>query len=162
MFTPSETPALTRFAPDAQPVRSDHTPVESILVVDDEESFRHVVVRQLRKAGFRTFEARDGAEAIRQFTEHAADISAVLLDLVMPHTSGGETLTMLRYYSPSLPIVVTSGYTELAALSLKDTERGVGFLRKPFAAVDLIAELRRVMSERLPTQRNLAPPTSLF
>jgi two-component system cell cycle sensor histidine kinase/response regulator CckA len=157
-----ETPALPASAPDALPVESDVTRVESILVVDDEESFRNVVVRQLRSAGFKTIEARDGSEAVKQYAEHRGEITAVLLDLVMPNTSGGETLAMLRYYDPALPVVVTSGYSELDALSLRETERGVGFLGKPFTAAALTTELRRVISERLPKHRHSTPPKPLF
>jgi DNA-binding NtrC family response regulator len=147
---------------DAVSAESNHTPRESILVVDDEESFRTAVVRQLRNAGFATIEARDGSEAIRQFAEHQSEITAVLLDLVMPNTSGGETLTILRYYNPTLPVVVTSGYSEFAAVSLTETERGVHFLRKPFTAIELTTELRRAISERLPRQRHATPPKPLF
>ena len=67
-----------------------------------------VVVRQLQNAGYSTIEARDGSDAIKRFAERRDEISAVLLDLVMPNTSGGETLTMLRYYVPDLPVVITS------------------------------------------------------
>ena len=149
-------------APDAVPVESELTRTEAILVVDDEDSFRQVVVRQLANAGFSTIEARDGSEAIKKFAERREEITAVLLDLVMPNTSGGETLTILRYYVPDLPVVVTSGYSEIDALSLKDTERGVGFLRKPFTATELTTELRRVINERLPKHRHSTPPRPLF
>jgi DNA-binding NtrC family response regulator len=130
---------------------------ETILVVDDEDTFRTLVVRQLNEAGFNTLEARDGSEAIHVFAERGGEISAVLLDLVMPNTSGGEAMHMLRYYAPALPVVVTSGYSALDALSLKDSERGVGFLGKPFTASQLTAELRRVIDDRLPTDRHGAP-----
>jgi len=153
---------LPAAAPDAVPVDSMHKRAESILVVDDEESFRRVVVRQLENAGYSTIEARDGSEAIKRFAERRDEITAVLLDLVMPNTSGGETLTMLRYYVPDLPVVVTSGYSELDALSLQSTERGVGFLRKPFTATELTTELRRVITERLPKHRHSTPPKPLF
>ena len=79
-------------AADALPVESAFTRTEAILVVDDEESFRTAVVRQLQSAGFSTIEARDGSEAIKKFAERREEITAVLLDLVMPNTSGGETL----------------------------------------------------------------------
>ena len=149
-------------ASDALPTETEFRGIESILVVDDEESFRAVVVRQLSSAGYETIEARDGSEAIKRFAERRDQITAVLLDLVMPVTSGGETLQILRYYSPELPVVVTSGYSELDALSLKETERGVGFLRKPFTASQLTTELRRVIAERLPTHRHSTPPKPLF
>ena len=148
-------------APDAPPVEAESSRVATILVVDDEESFRSVVVRQLRNAGFDTIEAQDGSEAIKQFAARRDEIDAVLLDLVMPNTSGGETLAILRYYSPALPVVVTSGYSELDALSLTETERGVGFLKKPFTAAQLTAELHRVLGERSSRHRHSTPPKPL-
>ena len=157
-----ETLALPAAASEVQPAELAIKTAERILVVDDEESFRAVVVRQLNSAGYETIEARDGSEAIKRFAERREEITAVLLDLVMPVTSGGETLTILRYYSPELPVVVTSGYSELDALSLKDTERGVGFLRKPFTAGQLTSELRRVIGERLSNHRHSTPPKPLF
>jgi DNA-binding NtrC family response regulator len=153
---------LPAAASDALPIELDMRGAESILVVDDEDSFRSVVVRQLNSVGYETIEARDGSEAIKRFAECREEITAVLLDLVMPNTSGGETLTILRYYSPGLPVVVTSGYSELDAISLKGTERGVGFLRKPFTADELTTELRRVITERLPKHRHSTPPKPLF
>lgn len=149
-------------ASDALPLETDLVRSEAILVVDDEESFRTLVVRQLRNAGYDTIEARDGSEAIKKFAERREEITAVLLDLVMPNTSGGETLAILRYYEPTLPVVVTSGYSELDAHSLRETERGVGFLGKPFTATELTTELRRVISERLPKHRHATPPKPLF
>ena len=149
-------------APDALPLEAGLLRPEAILVVDDEESFRAAVVRQLKDAGFETIEARDGSEAVKRFAERREEITAVLLDLVMPNTSGGETLQILRYYEPTLPIVVTSGYSELDAASLRETERGVGFLGKPFTAAELTNELRRVIRERLPQHRHSTPPKPLI
>jgi two-component system cell cycle sensor histidine kinase/response regulator CckA len=135
---------------------------EVILVVDDEESFRAAVVRQLQNAGFSTIEARDGSDAIKKFAERREEITAVLLDLVMPNTSGGETLAILRYYDSTLPVVVTSGYSEIDALRLRETERGVGFVGKPFTATELTNELHRVIRERPPKHRHSTPPKPLF
>jgi two-component system, cell cycle sensor histidine kinase and response regulator CckA len=152
---------LPAAASDATPAESELTRTATILVVDDEESFRSVVVRQLRNAGFEVIEARDGSDAIKQFATRRDDIDAVLLDLVMPNTSGGETLAILRYYSPGLPVVVTSGYSELDAVSLTETERGVGFLKKPFTAGQLTTELHRVLGERSSRHRHSTPPKPL-
>ena len=143
---------------DATPVPPRPPRAGTVLVVDDEETFRATVVRQLNDAGFETIEARDGAEAIRIFALRGREISAVLLDLVMPNTSGGETLVMLRAQSPALPVVITSGYSADDALKLKETERGVGFLRKPFTAAELTRELHRVMAGQLPSGRYGSPP----
>lgn len=127
-------------------------------MVDDEDTFRSLVIRQLHGAGYKTMEARDGTEALGVFAECGSEISAVLLDLVMPNTSGSEALSMLRYYSPGLPVVITSGYPPREAASLAETERGVGFLAKPFSASALTAELARVMGEKSPPRARHATP----
>ena len=120
---------------------------DTILVVDDEAVFRSLVVRQLNGAGYNTMEAADGIEAIGIFAERSRDISAVLLDLVMPNSSGSDTLAKLRYYSPALPVIITSGYSATEALLLRQTERDVGFLEKPFTRDELTAELSRVLGQ---------------
>jgi two-component system cell cycle sensor histidine kinase/response regulator CckA len=153
---------LSSSPPDAVPVPPKRSRAGTILVVDDDETFRATVVRQLDNAGFDAIEARDGVEAIRIFADRGKEISAVLLDLVMPVTSGGETLVMLRAYAPALPIVITSGYSADDARSLKETERGVGFLQKPFTEVQLTRELHRVMVGQFPTGRHSTPPRSTF
>lgn len=130
---------------------------ETILVVDDDETFRKGVVRQLDAAGFNTIEAPNGSAAIHIFVERSKEISAVLLDLVMPSTSGGETLAMLRYYAPALPAVIISGYSALDARTVREAERDVGFLGKPFTATQLIAELRWVIDEQRPHTRHATP-----
>jgi DNA-binding response OmpR family regulator len=131
---------------------------DTVLVVDDEDAFRSLVVRQLNSSGFNTMEARDGAEAVHVFSERGRQISAVLLDLVMPNTSGSETLSMLRAFAPGLPVILTSGFSEQEARMLQGTERGVGFLGKPFTRAELAAEVRRVIGERLPKSRHFTPP----
>jgi len=130
----------------------------TILVIDDEDTFRSLVVRQLNGAGFNALEARDGPEAIKIFSERGKQISAVLLDVVMPNTSGRDVLTILRSYAPSLPVVVTSGYSRDSAVSLTEAERRIGFLGKPFSSVELATELRRVIAEPMPTARHAAAP----
>jgi len=129
-----------------KPTDSARKPV--ILVVDDEANFRSGVVRQLKKAGFETMEAADGSEAIFTFAEHNEEIDAVLLDLVMPVTNGREAMRLLRYYSPNLPIVLTTGYQSAEAARIQQDERFVGFLAKPFDAADLAREMGRIIEER--------------
>ena len=150
-------PSAARFQGSAPHAHTSATG-ETILVVDDEDAFRALVVRQLKGAGFNTIEARDGSEAIHIIAERHQHISAVLLDHVMPNTCGSEVLAMLRSFAPALPVVITSGYSRSAVLSLAEAERGVGFLGKPFTAVELAAELRRVLGAPLRAARHTPGP----
>jgi CheY-like chemotaxis protein len=121
---------------------------ETILVIDDDDAVRRGLVRLLKGAGFETLEAKDGSEAIHIFAEHSKAITAVTLDLEMPTTNGRATLAMLSQFAPELPIIVATAYSKPDDLiGRQPGERGVGYLQKPFSAVELNAELRRVIDE---------------
>lgn len=121
---------------------------ETILVIDDDDAVRRGLVRLLKNAGFETLEARDGSEAIHIFAEHSKTITAVTLDMEMPTTNGRATLAMLSQFAPELPIVVATAYEKPNDLiGRQPGERGVGYLQKPFSAVELNTELRRVIDE---------------
>jgi len=116
----------------------------TVLVVEDEEGVREVVVRMLERLGFHVITAVDGQDALRVFDAHDDGVTAVLLDLSMPRMGGPETIRLLRVRSPDLPVVLMSGYTEqdVAAKILDDTGGPVGFLQKPFLSEDLSSVLR--------------------
>ena len=117
----------------------------TILIVEDEEDVREVAARMLEDIGFHTVSAEDGRQALDIMEEAGDSITAVLLDLSMPRMGGAETFRRLRDARPELPILMMSGFTELA-VAPQFTESGsgiTGFLQKPFLAEDLIAVLRR-------------------
>jgi CheY-like chemotaxis protein len=121
---------------------------ETILVIDDDDAVRRGLVRHLKGAGFDVLEARDGSEAIHVFAEHSKSITAVTLDLEMPTTNGRETLAMLSEYAVDLPIIIATAYPlPDDLLGRQPGERGVGYLQKPFTAVELTTELRRLIDQ---------------
>jgi CheY-like chemotaxis protein len=75
---------LIAAAPGKVPAESERIRREAILVVDDEESFRSVVVRQPRSAGFATIEACDGADALEKFADHREEVTAKHRHLTPP------------------------------------------------------------------------------
>jgi CheY-like chemotaxis protein len=116
-----------------------------ILVVDDEPSIRNSAKLLLETMGYKVVTAGDGLEALQVFGDRQSEISAVLLDLTMPHMSGSEAFRELRALRPDLPILVTSGYTEEE--SVRDFQDGglAGFIQKPYRASQLRARLREVL-----------------
>jgi len=126
--------------------RSDWQGQGTVLVVDDEEGVREVAERMLQEIGFDTVSASDGREALELMQRMGDRVTAVLLDLSMPRMGGQETLRHLRARRPQLPIVMMSGYTELAAPQVNTTGPGITlFLQKPFLAEDLIGVLRPIV-----------------
>jgi nitrogen-specific signal transduction histidine kinase/CheY-like chemotaxis protein len=118
----------------------------TILVVDDEAMVRELAKRALAKYGFDVLLANDGVGAIDVLKRHPGDISLVLLDLSMPGLSGEEALPELRKLRPGIKVLVSSGYSEDAALALFDGQRVSGFLQKPYTSSKLAESVISALS----------------
>jgi two-component system, cell cycle sensor histidine kinase and response regulator CckA len=112
----------------------------TVLVVDDEEAVRRVAALLLEAAGYTVLTAATADEAI-VLAESPSGIDAVLLDLMLPDRSGASVAADLRRLRPEVPIVVSSGYDDRTVAERVEGIAGVRFLRKPYAANDLMAAL---------------------
>ncbi|MFN8587203.1 MAG: response regulator [Candidatus Eisenbacteria bacterium] len=102
-----------------------------ILVVEDEQAIRVVVLQTLRNAGYRVEEAAHGADALALLdTGLRADL--VLSDVMMPRMGGVQLAEELVRRHPALPIAFMSGYSEDLAVAAERTGRKLAFLAKPF------------------------------
>lgn len=117
----------------------------AVLVVDDEPSVLRVAQRMLERLGFSTLLAADGQEALDLFDAHRADITLVLLDMMMPKMNGKEVLSALRRLDPELPVVMSSGFNEQDAISRMAGRGMTSFLQKPYEPADLEAAVRRAL-----------------
>ncbi|MEX2246723.1 MAG: response regulator transcription factor [Dehalococcoidia bacterium] len=124
-----------------------------ILVVDDEAQLRLAVKRSLEGHGYTVREAEDGARALREFEAFRPDV--VLLDLMLPDTSGVEVCRELRraYETPIIVLSVAGDEkTKVAALD----EGADDYLTKPFGMGELLARVR-VALRRGNTSRGQSP-----
>ncbi|MFL5533749.1 MAG: response regulator [Gemmatimonadales bacterium] len=109
----------------------------TLLVVDDDPSFRRALRRLLELEHISVVEADDGEQAIRVIEHDQANLlDAVLTDVSMQAVSGPELIAVLREYRPALPIVAMSAWDPvLPGLP------PVPFLHKPFELEELIEKL---------------------
>jgi PAS domain S-box-containing protein len=121
------------------------------LVVDDDESVRRVVRRQLESMGMSVEEAVDGKDGVTIFSRRPQDFDVVLLDLVMPQLNGQDTIRALRKVRPACAVVVVSGYSESGLGMLTDAEKPSAFLQKPVT----MAKLRNTLHTVLPASTPL-------
>jgi two-component system KDP operon response regulator KdpE len=114
----------------------------TVLIVDDEKSLRDFVRRNLEVRGFNTQTAANGLEALALFNTHNVDL--VILDVMMPHMDGLETITRIRQHS-LVPVIVLSALGEEAdkirALNLGADD----YLTKPFGVGELLARVQAVL-----------------
>jgi DNA-binding NtrC family response regulator len=80
----------------------------TVLIVDDDASFRRVLEYQLKQAGYDVLKAEDGKKALDIFSQNPCH--AVLTDLDMPGLSGNELLKVIKEQSPDTPVVVITAY----------------------------------------------------
>lgn len=117
----------------------------AILVVEDEDSLRALLVRMLEAEGYTTVEATDGRDALRVLDEHEGDVDLVVLDMVMPVMDGGRLAAELLRRNPAQRILCMSAYApaELADLGLQSPD--APFLRKPFMPAQLYRQVREAL-----------------
>lgn len=121
------------------------TATETVLVVEDEDDLRRVVVRFLESLGYRTLDAANGREALEILDRHGAGIHAVITDLVMPEVNGLELLSSARTHWPHLGFVLCSGNRGRFEDSLPIVDDGVARLEKPFDIEDVASRLEEVL-----------------
>ncbi len=118
---------------------------ETILLVDDEQMILEVSRELLESIGYRVYTAGRGQEAIAVYMEKGNEIDLVLLDMIMPGMSGGETLDRLREINPDIKVILSSGYS-INGEARKIMGKGCnGFLQKPFQLEQLSSMVREVL-----------------
>ncbi len=103
----------------------------TILVVDDEEQVRQVMVRSLKLCGYRTLAAESGTNAIALYLKHPGEIDLVILDVVMPAMGGRETFLKLKEIDPAVSVLLVTGYTTDRIVHLSDELGAKGLIEKP-------------------------------
>ncbi len=117
-------------APEAGQARSQpgqHGSGQTVLVIDDDDSVRAVLVDTLRAAGFTVVEAASGQEGLGHLDRITP--TAAIIDFIMPGMNGAEVARRVQLRLPNLPIIFVSGYFDTIAL---DGISGATVLRKPF------------------------------
>jgi CheY-like chemotaxis protein len=109
-------------------------PKGTILVVDDEDAIRRVVVRALSRVGFACVTASEGREAVQLFQAAPARFRLVVVDLTMPIMDGKATMRAMREAHPGVRFVVMSGLASADALAQCGDEVVERFVEKPFDA----------------------------
>ncbi|HSA01877.1 MAG TPA: response regulator [Candidatus Paceibacterota bacterium] len=120
---------------------------EIILLVEDEQSVRHIAARCLKQQGYHVLEATNGVQALEIWAEHKEEIDLLLTDMVMPEgVNGRELAQALRQDKPDLKVIYSSGYSdEINRLAL-DSTRGATFLAKPYIPEKLIRTVRESLN----------------
>src|ERR1700733_749757 len=138
----------------------------TILVSEDELEVRAYLEMALKCLGYTVELAQDGDEVLACLQTSRVDISAVLLDIMMPNRDGMETLREIRKIDPALPVIIVSGASCTMNIVTAMKAGATDFLCKPVLHEDLQKALARAMNakplENIRPQRNAVAPTKTF
>ncbi|HZS85223.1 MAG TPA: response regulator [Stellaceae bacterium] len=146
-------PVAPAAAAPSRPPRSDGAaaaPSSSVLLVDDDPMVAGGTVAMLRHLGHRVIEASSGAAALEILEAQPVDL--VITDHAMPGMSGVELAERIRRSHPGLPVILATGYADLA----RGEDHGLPRLDKPYRLEKLAALIASLIGEK-PTPRAVTP-----
>ncbi len=135
---------------DTQFVQAGPLPrgTETLLVVEDEPTLRHLAQRVLAAQGYAVLSAPNGQDALRVAQEHqGSPIQLVITDVVMPVMGGKVMADWLKATYPNIKILFTSGYTEEAVAQAGTTNTSMDFLAKPYKPATLTRKVREMLDK---------------
>lgn len=118
---------------------------ESILFVDDEESLALTGVEMLQHLGYDAVGATNSREALEIFRENPDRFDLVITDLTMPNLTGIDFAKELMKTRPDLPIILSTGFSELIT---EEEAKKIGireFFMKPYSLEQMAQGIRRVL-----------------
>ena len=127
-----------------------HRGTETILVVDDEESLRSVIVDLLRQLGYQVLSATSGAEALQVAAAYPGKIDLLLTDVVMDPLAGPALAETLVRSRPEMKVIFISGYANASLAPDGVLKPGTVLVNKPFTMKILSAKLREVLGTAAP------------
>jgi len=119
---------------------------ETILVLEDDISVRHLALRVLRGLGYDVLEAANSDDAQQLIGRRAGKkIDLLLTDMVMPHMSGRCFADWMNKTSPGTKVVFISGYLQESLHPGDRGDQGMFFLPKPFDPEQLATTIREAL-----------------
>lgn len=118
-----------------------------ILVVDDEEGFRELVIFEFTSLGYRVISAADGEEAVR-VVRAEGDVDVVVSDVTMPRLNGLDAMREIKKLDPKIEVIMITGCATIET-AVESMRRGAyDYITKPFQIADLARLVVRALEKR--------------
>ncbi|NOS81478.1 MAG: PAS domain S-box protein, partial [Nitrospira sp.] len=114
---------------------------ETLLVVEDQDSIRALMVRALMQQGYRVIEAANGEDALQAAASLTEPVQVLVTDIIMPRMTGLALAEQLRQVWPGLRVFYMSGYSGIELPDLLDKPENA-CIQKPFLPKALVEQLR--------------------
>jgi PAS domain S-box-containing protein len=140
----------TSAAVPSQPVLSRAG--ETVLVVEDEPSVAGIVFQILSRGGYRVLLADTGESAIGLLRSHTAQITLLLVDVILPDMRGPQLVEVARATHPESAVLFASGYSADSIGRRGELPEGIDLIEKPYAPNELLQRVRAAIDSRRASQ----------
>lgn len=122
--------------------------MKRILLAEDEEVLRMLIIDTLEDEDYQVDEARDGQEALRFLESEKYDL--ILLDYMMPAYSGVEVIGRIRQggINREVPIMMLSAKSQISEQEKAIASGADHFMAKPFSPLELLGRVRDILDEK--------------
>lgn len=151
----SVTVRFPRCPPSVDESRADEAPVPPpagpssggrILVVEDNDQVRRLLLDSLTAAGFVVDSAADGVDGLAAWNAGGRGMDLLIVDLDLPRMGGEELVRRIREQGASVPVILVSGNPEVGH-RLED-DPAITFLEKPFRLSRVVEQVTRTLAGR--------------
>ncbi|HEY7931756.1 MAG TPA: PAS domain-containing protein [Acidimicrobiales bacterium] len=118
---------------------------ETILVVEDDDEVRLLVVSALRDLGYDVLEASNGPAALRLARSYDGEIHVLITDVIMPEMNGRQVSQELLTLRPSLKVIYTSGYPSNVLRDREYLDESTVFIEKPYSSLVVARAIRSLL-----------------
>ena len=139
----AKAPSIERATPPRpqEPIVED---APTILLVEDDHTFRAVVRRALEAQGYSVLDAAGGVEALTAIDRHRGTIELLVTDIVMPDIAGNELAKRLRVLRPGMRVLYMSGYSADVLRDRGGLQSHEAFIQKPFTPTDFVGAVKNL------------------
>ncbi len=122
-----------------------HVGIETLLVVEDDENLRSLLLNLFKPCGFTVLAAPTAEDALGLSARHPGPIHLLIADVVLPRLGGPDLAKRLREERPGLQTLFISGYNAEAIARSGPLPLGAPFLQKPFTPTTILRLVRNIL-----------------
>ena len=129
--------------------QKDRTHDKRILLVEDDEGWRKLVVQILGSAGYEPVAVASAEEALELFKQQKGSFALLFSDILLPGKNGIELADSLREIKPGLPVLLYSGYQDQRERWHHFAFKKYHFLKKPSSMTGMLAAVQEALTEAI-------------
>ena len=120
---------------------------ETVVVAEDYDMVRNLVVGLLKRHGYTVFSVPAGGECLELIDNHVTEIDLLLTDVVLPDMNGKALFQKAKERFPDIKVLYMSGYTNNGVADCVQFDEEMPLIQKPFTPKNLLLRLRSVLDE---------------